>query len=136
MEFAVAILLVDGKAGLGQFTDSSVMRAEVQDMIGRVRFYADPEFDTLGREGAFQAVLEEPMMIRIQMKDGRVLSTRTEPAKGSPKNPMTYDEVAEKFRTNAEFAKWPAAKTESIIRLVSTLERTPALTPLTAALGT
>jgi len=29
MEFAVAILLVDGKAGLGQFTDSSVGRAEV-----------------------------------------------------------------------------------------------------------
>ena len=136
MEFAVAILLVDGKAGLGQFTDSSVMRAEVQDMVGRVRFYADPEFDTLGREGAFQEVLEEPMMIRIQMKDGRVLSTRTEPAKGSPKNPMTYDEVAEKFRTNAEFAKWPTAKTESIIRLVSTLERAPALAPLTAALGT
>jgi 2-methylcitrate dehydratase PrpD len=58
MEFAVAILLVDGKAGLGQFTDASVKRAEVQDMIGRVRFYADPEFDTLGREGAFQAVYE------------------------------------------------------------------------------
>jgi 2-methylcitrate dehydratase PrpD len=76
------------------------------------------------------------MMIRIQMKDGRVLSTRTEPAKGSPKNPMTYDEVAEKFRTNAEFAKWPTAKTESIIRLVSGLERAPALAPLTAALGT
>ena len=136
MEFAVAILLVDGKAGLGQFTDVSVTRAEVQDMIGRVRFYADPEFDTLGREGAFQAVLEEPMIIRIHMKDGRVLSTRTEPAKGSPKNPMTYDEVADKFRTNAEFARWPAEKTASIIRPVSSLERAPTLAALTAALAT
>ena len=135
MEFAVAILLVDGKAGLGQFTDASVKRAEVQDMVGRVRFYADPEFDTLGKDGAFQAVLEEPMMIRVRMKDGRVLSTRTEPAKGSPRNPMTYDEVADKFRTNAEFAKWPAAKTESIIRLVSSLERAANLAQLTAALS-
>jgi 2-methylcitrate dehydratase PrpD len=135
MEFAVAILLVDGKAGLGQFTDTSVGRAEVQDMIGRVRFYADPEYDTLGREGAFQAVLEEPMIIRVHMKDGRVLSTRTEPAKGSPKNPMTYDEVADKFRTNAEFARWSSAKTESIIRQVSTLERAPTLAALTAALA-
>jgi 2-methylcitrate dehydratase PrpD len=136
MEFAVAILLVDGKAGLGQFTDASVKRTEVQDMIGRVRFYADPEFDTLGREGAFQAVLEEPMIVRIHMKDGRVLSTRTEPAKGSPKNPMTYEEVADKFRTNADFAKWPAAKTESIIKLVSSLEGASTIAPLTAALGT
>jgi 2-methylcitrate dehydratase PrpD len=76
------------------------------------------------------------MLIRVHMKDSRVLSTRTEPAKGSPKNPMTYDEVADKFRTNADFARWPSAKTESIIRQISTLERAPTLTALTAALGT
>jgi len=134
MEFAVAILLVDGKAGLSQFTDESVKRAEVQDLVGRVRYYADPQFDTLGKDGAFQAVLEEPAILKIHMKDGRLLSTRTEPAKGSPKNPMTYDEVADKFRTNAEFAKWPARKTASIIALVKSLESASTLTGLTAAL--
>src|SRR6266850_5899535 len=134
MEFAVAILLVDGKAGLGQFADASVRRAEVQDMTGRVRYYADPEFDTLGRDGAFQAVLEEPAVVKMYMKDGRLLSTRTEPAKGSPKNPMTYEDVADKFRTNAEFARWPPAKTESIITLVRSLERAPNMAALTAAL--
>jgi len=76
------------------------------------------------------------MIIRVHMKDGRGLSIRTEPAKGSPKNPMTYDEVADKFRTNADFAQWPAAKTESIIRLVSSLEGASTIAPLTAALGT
>ncbi|HYS27169.1 MAG TPA: MmgE/PrpD family protein [Vicinamibacterales bacterium] len=136
MEFAVAILLVDGKAGLGQFTDASVRRAEVQDMTGRVRYYADPEFDTLGRDGAFQAVLEEPAVVKMYMKDGRLLTTRTEPAKGSPKNPMTYEDVADKFRTNAEFARWPPAKTESIITLVRSLERAPNMAALTAALTT
>jgi 2-methylcitrate dehydratase PrpD len=134
MEFAVAILLVDGKAGLGQFTDASVQRPEVQNMIARVTFRADPEYDRLGREGAFQAVLEEPMGIRVYMKDGRVLTMRTEPAKGSPRNPMTYEEVADKFRTNAEFARWPAAKTEAIIKLVNSLETTANVAPLTAAL--
>ena len=134
MEFAVAILLVDGKAGLGQFTDASVQRPAVQDLIARITFHSDPEFDRLGKEGGFQAVLEEPMGIRVQLKDGRVLSTRTEPAKGSPRNPMTYDEVADKFRTNAEFARWPTAKTEAIITLVSSLERATSMAPLTAAL--
>jgi 2-methylcitrate dehydratase PrpD len=99
-----------------------------------VKYYADPQFDTLGKGGAFQAVLEEPAILKIHMKDGRLLSTRTEPAKGSPKNPMTYDEVADKFRTNAEFAKWPARKTESIITLVKSLESASTLTGLTAAL--
>jgi 2-methylcitrate dehydratase PrpD len=134
MEFAVAILLVDGKAGLGQFTDASVRRPEVQDMIARVIYAVDPEFDKLGKEGAFQAVLEEPAMIKVHMKDGRIISARTQPAKGSPKNPMTYDEVADKFRTNAEFARWPAVKTESIIKLVSTLDTATNVAPLTVAL--
>jgi hypothetical protein len=29
---------------------------------------------------------------------------------GSPSNPMTYDEVADKFRGCAGFARWPAAR--------------------------
>ena len=104
-------------------------------MIGRVTYYVDPEFDTLGRNGPFQAVLEESSIVKIHMKDGSLLSTRTEPAKGSPKNPMTYDEVADKFRTNAEFARWPARKAESIIALVKSLETAPTLAPLIAALA-
>ena len=56
------------------------------------------------------------------MKDGRVLSTRTEPAKGDPRNPMSYEEVADKFRGNAAYAKWPRQKAESVITLVQSLE--------------
>jgi len=135
MEFAVAILLLERKAGLGQFTDASVRRPEIQDLIGQMKYSVDPEFDKIGRDAAFQAVLEEAAILEIHMKDGRVFSTRTEPAKGSPKNPMTYDEVADKFRTNAEFAKWPARKAESIIALVKSLESAPTLAALTAALA-
>src|SRR5258706_13222282 len=135
MEFAVAVLLLDSKAGVGQFPDASVRRGEVQDAIGRVKYYVDPEFDRLGRSATLQAVLEEAAVLKIHMKDGRILSTRTEPAKGSPKNPMTYDEVADKFRTNAEFAKWPTRKAESIIALVKSLETAPTLAALTAALA-
>ena len=135
MEYAVAILLLERKAGLGQFTDATVQRADVQDLVGRVRFYADPEFDTLGRNGTFQAVLEEAAILKVHMKDGRVLSTRTEPAKGSPKNPMTYEEVADKFRTNADFARWPAAKAQAIVSLVQAIESAPDMSRLSAAVG-
>src|SRR5436190_2962447 len=39
MEFSVAILLLERKAGLDQFTDAVVQRPDVQDMIRRVNFY-------------------------------------------------------------------------------------------------
>ena len=68
------------------------------------------------------------------MKDGQVLSGRTQPAKGSPENPMNFDEVADKFRGNAEFAKWPASKAESVVELVKSLESVSNLSRITAAL--
>jgi 2-methylcitrate dehydratase PrpD len=135
MEFAMSILLLEGKAGLSQFTDAVVQRADVQDMIERVSFYVDPEFDKQASQGGnFQAVLVEGGIIKIHMKDGRILSGRSQPAKGSPENPMTYDEVADKFRGNAEFSKWPASKAESVIELVKSLESVPDLSRMTAAL--
>lgn len=135
MEFAMSILLVEGKAGLSQFTDAVVQRADVQDMIGRVTFYVDPEFNKAASQGGnFQAVLVEGGIIKIHMKDGTDVSGRTQPAKGSPENPMTYDEVADKFRGNAEFAKWPASKAESIIEIVKSLENAPDLSRMTLAL--
>jgi hypothetical protein len=69
------------------------------------------------------------------MKDGRVISGRTQPAKGSPENPMSYEEVADKFRGNAEFAKWPPQKAESVIAQVKSLEAAPDMSRLTAALA-
>ena len=134
MEFAVSILLLERKAGLEHFTDAVVRRTDVQDLVGRVRYFVDADSGAPGSRETLQAVLEEAATLRIFMKDGRVLSARTEPAKGSPKNPMTYDEVADKFRTNAEFAKWPRQKAESIIALVKSLESASSLDQLTAAL--
>jgi hypothetical protein len=47
---------------------------------------------------------------------------------------MTYEEVADKFRGNAEFAKWPKEKAESVIEQVKSLESAPDMGKLTAAL--
>lgn len=130
MEFAVAILLLERKAGLEHFTDVAVQRADVQDLVARVRYVVDPD---AGKAGGFQAGLEEAATLTVFMKDGRVLTTRTEAAKGSPRNPMTYEEVADKFRGNAAFAKWPRQKMESVITLVQSLEREANMDRLTAA---
>jgi 2-methylcitrate dehydratase PrpD len=136
MEYAVSVLLVVGKAGLSEFTDAVVQRPDVQDMISRSRFYADPEFDKKGTQESLQARLVEGNLIRIYRKDGTVLTGKSGFAKGSPENPMTYDEVADKFRSNAEFAKWPKQKTESVIEITKTIETLPNLSKLTAALTT
>jgi 2-methylcitrate dehydratase PrpD len=126
MEFCLAILLLERKAGLGQFSDDVVKRADVQEMIRRMNFYVDPDAESAGYD-------KMTSILKIHFKDGRVIVGRADFAKGSPANPMTFEETATKFRGCAEYIDWPKAKTEKIITFVKTLDTIPdvrALFPL------
>jgi 2-methylcitrate dehydratase PrpD len=129
MEFCLAILLLEHKAGLSQFSDSVVQRPDVQAMIRRINFYIDPEAESTGYD-------KMTSILKIYLTDGRTITGRADFGKGSPANPMTFEEAAAKFRGCAEFAEWPNAKTEEIITFVKRLEAAPdmsALSPLLSA---
>jgi 2-methylcitrate dehydratase PrpD len=126
MEFCMAILLVDGKADQTKFTDAVVNRPDVQEMIGRVRFYTDPEAERAGYD-------KMTTILKITLKDGRLITGRADFSKGSPTNPMSFEEVAEKFQGCAAFASWPKAKTARVIELVRNLENVSDVRTLTAA---
>jgi 2-methylcitrate dehydratase PrpD len=127
MEFCMSILLLDRKAGLLQFQDDVVRRADVQEMIKRIHFYIDPVAENAGLD-------KMTSIMKITLKDGKVINGHAEFAKGSPANPMSYDEVADKFRGCAEFAKWPTSKTEAVIAAVKSLESVSDMSKLTPSL--
>jgi 2-methylcitrate dehydratase PrpD len=62
-------------------------------------------------------------ILDIHLKDGRTISGRADFGKGSPANPMSYEECADKFRGCAEFARWPSANAEAIVAMVRDLDR-------------
>jgi 2-methylcitrate dehydratase PrpD len=129
MEFCLAILLLEHKAGLGQFSDKVVQRPDVQEMIRRINFYVDPEAESAGYD-------KMTSILKIHLTDRSVITGRADFGKGSPANPMSFDETAEKFRGCAEFAEWPKAKTEEIITFTKALEAAPdvsGLSPLLSA---
>lgn len=115
MEFCMAILLLQGRAGLSEFSDQVVQRADVQEMISRVNFYVDPEAESAGYD-------KMTSLLKIHLKDGRLITGRADFAKGSPVNPMSFDEAATKFRGCAEFAQWHKEKTEKLITYVRALD--------------
>ena len=124
MEFCMAILLVEGKAGLGEFTDAVVNRPDVQAMIDRIRFGTDPVAEAAGYD-------KMTTIIKIHLKDGRVISGRADFGKGSPSNPMSYDEVAEKFQGCADYSQWPADRARKIVEMVRNLEAVQDMRTLT-----
>jgi 2-methylcitrate dehydratase PrpD len=127
MEFCLAILLLERKAGLGEFADKVVQRADVQEMIRRVNFYVDPEAESAGYD-------KMTSLLKIYLKDGRVIKGRADFGKGSPANPMTFEEAAAKFRGCAGYAEWPRSKTEKIIAFVRALDSTPDVSTLSPLL--
>jgi 2-methylcitrate dehydratase PrpD len=127
MEFCMAILLLERKGGLPQFTDAVVQRPDVQAMIGRIKYYVDPQAEAAGFD-------KMTSLLKITLNDGKVITGRAIYGKGSPADPMTYEEAAAKFRGCAEYASWPKAKTEALIGLVASLESVTDMKKLTPLL--
>jgi 2-methylcitrate dehydratase PrpD len=128
MEFCMAILLLERRGGLPEFTDEVVNRPDVQELIGRMHFGVHPQAEAAGYD-------KMTTIIDIHLKDGRTVSGRADFGKGSPANPMSYDEAADKFRGCAEFAQWDPAKTERIIEAVRELESLASVRELTPLLS-
>jgi 2-methylcitrate dehydratase PrpD len=127
MEFCMAILLLERRGGLTEFLDEVVNRPDVQDMIRKVHFGVHPEAEAAGYD-------KMTTILDIRLKDGRTVSGRADFGKGSPVNPMSYDETADKFRGCARFANWDAERTEHIVETVRRLEELESTRELTRLL--
>ena len=87
-------------------------------MIQRINFYVDPEAESAGFD-------KMTSILKIHLKDGKVITGRADFAKGSPADPMTFEEAATKFRGCADYAEWPKSKAEKTIAFVRTLDSAP-----------
>ena len=127
MEFCMAILLIEGRAGLNEFVDEVINRPDVKAMIEKVDFVVDERAEAAGYH-------KMTTYIDVKLKDGRTISGMADFGKGSPAIPMSFEEVAAKFRECAEFAGWDKAKAGDVVALVRDLETLPSLDRLLAAL--
>lgn len=127
LPFNAAAILVRGRAGLAEFTDAVVQDPEIQAMIDKIDYRA---FDTI-KEGYTNTTT----LIEIDLTDGSTVSGQVDYPKGSPQDPMSYEEVTEKFEECAEFAKWPQEKAAQIVALVRDFEAMDDVRALTAALS-
>jgi len=129
MEFSLASIVVLRRAGLVEYSDAVVNRPDIQETIRKIDYtvFSDEEAQANGWH-LWTTFLD------LELKDGRTLSARADAAKGSASMPMTEDEVSEKFRDCAAFAKMSGAAADNAIDLVLNLERVEDIRTLTARL--
>jgi len=128
MEFCMAILLLERKAGLAEFTDKVVNSPKVRQMIEKVDFGVHPEAEAAGYE-------KMTTIVDIELADGRRIGGRADFGKGSPANPMSDDELATKFRECAAWGKLPKASADMVVDMVFSLERLKSIRELTRLLA-
>jgi len=113
MEFCMAILLLERKAGLEQYTDAVVNRPDVQALVRRVEFGMHPQAEAAGFD-------KMTTIVEVELDDGTLVTGAADFGKGSPVNPMSDDELAEKF---LQCARWGRLDDVSSRRLLDALWR-------------
>ena len=95
LPYVIAAALVDRQVTPVQFTMEKIMDAKIREQLKKVEVVADPEI-----EKVFPAL--QRVIVHINTTDGRCFSKQLDYPKGDPRNPLTDQEVEEKFAALAE----------------------------------
>jgi 2-methylcitrate dehydratase PrpD len=116
--YTVAAAWIDGKPGIGHFSDEGLKRTDVLALASRVKPYVDAEID---RDWSRFVT---PARVIIEFRDGRRFETRVDYPKGHPKNVMRSEEFASKTKDCARFTARPMAPdlAEQLIVAVENLD--------------
>lgn len=109
LHFSAALALLFGHGRNSLFTDIMITDPAVRNQIEKIAASSNP------------ALEETEAQITVMLKNGRVHETRVDSPKGDPRNPLSFEEIEEKFADLASTVL-PGGRIEKIIGLVRRLE--------------
>jgi 2-methylcitrate dehydratase PrpD len=112
--FSLAVQLVKGSAGFGEYSEETLKDPRVRELAKRIRLEPDEELSQL-----YPAKM--PAKVVVRLRDGSTHETRVDSAKGTPENPLSDSELEEKFRQLATVVL-DGTRVHEIIETVRTLE--------------
>lgn len=114
IEFCLAAILREKRAGIHEFSDEYILEPETQDAIGKVSRSFEPNL--FGDEFAGYGAI-----VRLMTTDGEELREAVRYAPGSPNNPLDKDRLRQKFFECAE-ARISQKEAEELEHLIMNLE--------------
>ena len=121
LEYDVAVIALDGRAGLHQYSDDAIRRPEVQQLMRRVT--------TVGAQGPLGS------RVVVKLTNGEELEETVSQSHGTPADPLTRDEILGKFHECAGALVSEAQRTE-VIELCARLDSLESVRELTDAIAT
>jgi 2-methylcitrate dehydratase PrpD len=103
---------VHGGVGLGAFTESAIRDERVLALAAKVKFVIDPDNPYPNNYTGH---------IKATLKDGRVIEDRQPYLRGGAQEPLTRQDVTDKFALNVQHGGWSRAQGEAALRLLGGL---------------
>jgi 2-methylcitrate dehydratase PrpD len=115
-KFAVPYLLaagfVHGGVGLGAFTEAAIRDERVLALAAKVKFVIDPDNPYPNNYTGH---------IKATLKDGSVIEERQPYLRGGAQEPLTRQDVADKFALNVQHGGWSKTQGEEALKLLAGL---------------
>jgi 2-methylcitrate dehydratase PrpD len=115
-KFATPYLLatgfVHGGVGLGAFTEAAIADRDVLALAARVKFVIDPDNPYPSNYTGH---------IRATLSDGSVIEDRQPHMRGGAQEPLTRQDVTDKFALNAQHGGWSKAQGDAALKLMAGL---------------
>ena len=115
LPYVIAAALADRQVTPLQFTPEKIMDPTIRAQLRKVEVVADPEIEKVFPE-------LQRVVVTIRTTDGRRLVRQLDYPKGAPRNPLSDQEIAEKFTALAEPVLSPSAR-QQVLDAVWNLEK-------------
>ena len=107
--YCIAVGLMDGAAGLSEFTEEKVADERLLRLAAKVRYEVDP--DDPYPDNYVGA-------LRVRLSDGSLLEARQPHLRGGRNDPLSETELEEKFRANTAFGGWPGEMADDLFEFL------------------
>jgi 2-methylcitrate dehydratase PrpD len=107
--FNIAVAFITGGAGLAAFTEDTVRDERILALASKVRYVVDPNNPY---PKAYTG------HIRMTLKDGSIVEERQPHIRGGAHEPLTREEIEDKFRRNVEFGGWTKERADAFLAAV------------------
>ena len=112
-QFGVALALSTGRNGLREYWDGFKNPEIHQASAKRTTLICEPAYGMTGRQAA----------VELRLKDGRVLRREQQEPKGEPNNPLTQQELADKFSGLVEMVETDKGVDANLSQRLMSLEK-------------
>ena len=113
--YSVAVTICRGKAGMPEYEIDCVTNKEILDLTRKIMVETDDEMSANFPE-------KQTAIVEVTTTAGKVYSEQVDYPKGEPENPMSIDEVKEKFVSLTMFSGRTAKEADEIFDAVMDIE--------------